>query len=92
MPVEILAGLSACTGGVVLSPADRGCDTSTGAIYLRQPAFRNAAGDREGRVEDITNIVAHDLPQQMAGGPRLQPVILTQAAHHFGRCMLQSLI
>ena len=53
-----------------------------------QPGFRNAAGDRVGRVIDVADVVAHGLAHQVAGAEDVEPVVFDQPAHHFAAGML----
>ena len=74
------------------NPSARRQPRASANLSLRQPAFGDAAGDREGGVEDVADIVADDLPHQMAGGARVQPVILAEPAQHLGGRVLQRLV
>ena len=51
-----------------------------GALSPRKPALGDAAGDGEGGIEDIADIVADDLSHQMARGAGVQAEILTEPA------------
>ncbi len=65
---------------------------ASAAYGCGQPVFGDPAGDSKRGVEDVADIVADDLPHQMAGSAGVQPVILGEPAQHLGGGVLQRLI
>src|SRR6185312_9203891 len=58
----------------------------------RQPALCDAAGDGVGRIEDIADVVANDLAEQVARGDLVEPIVGNQPVQHFRCRVLKSLI
>src|SRR5215211_217842 len=67
------------------------------AVYFSTPRLldyrdRHPADDCVGRVVDIADVVAHDLPHEVAGGGGIEPIVGFQPTEHLGGGMLQRLI
>ena len=57
-----------------------------------QPPLGDPAHHRIGGIEDVADVVAHDLAEEMARRHRRQAVVGGQPVQHLGRGMLQRLI